>query len=87
MYDEPETEDTLRALRNIRRHLTVAFLAVEHLCRKVGALPPVQRLCSISTDALGRIRDEVVAIEARIARTERRNMHLPDQFSERPPEP
>lgn len=84
--DEPETEETLRALRAIRRHLTVAFLAVEQLCRKVGSFPPAQRLCAIATDALGRIRDEIVGIEARIMRDERRHTHLPEQFPEHPPE-
>ncbi len=84
--DEPETVETLRTVRAIRRHLTVAFLAVEQLCRKVGSLPPAQRLCSIATDALGRIRDEVVTIEARIMRDERRHTHLPEQFPEHPPE-
>ncbi len=84
--DEPERAETLRAMRAIRRHLTVAFLAVEHLCRKVGSLPPAQRLCSIATDALGRIRNEVVGIETRIMRDERRHTHLPEQFPEHPPE-
>ncbi len=84
--DESERAETLRAMRAIRRHLTVAFLAVEHLCRKVGSLLPAQRLCSIATDALGRIRDEVVGIEARIMRDERRHIHLPEQFPEHPPE-
>ncbi len=84
--DESERAETFRALRAIRRHLTVAFLAVEHLCRKVGPSPPAQRLCSFATDALGRIRDEVVSIEARIMRDDRRHMHLPEQFPEHPPE-
>lgn len=76
---ESETETDLRSLRNIRRHLTVAFLAVEQFCRKAGALPPVQRLCSFATDALGRVKDEVVTMEERLLRRERRERDLPDE--------
>ena len=86
MHDS-DTEDDLRALRTIRRLLTVAFLAVEHLCRKVAAFPPVQRLCSFATDALTGIRDEVVALEARVLRRERRDHHLPDEFPDHPSDP
>jgi hypothetical protein len=77
---ESETEADLRSLRNIRRHLTVAFLAVEQICRKAGALPPVQRLCSFATDALGKVRDEVVAMEKLVLRRDRRDRNLPDEL-------
>jgi len=83
---ESEGETTLRAMRNIRRHLTVAFLAVEQMCRKFALFPAAQRLCSIATDALGSIRDEVIAIEARVMRREQRERHLPEQFPEHPSE-
>jgi hypothetical protein len=86
MHD-PETEDDLRALRAIRRRLTVAFLAVEHLCRKVAAFPPAQRLCSFATDALAGIRDEVVGLEERALRRERRDRNLPDEFPNHPSDP
>lgn len=84
--DESEGEETLRAMRNMRRHLTVAFLAVEQICRTLALFPPAQRLCTIATNALGGIRDEVVAIEARVMRRERREAHLPEAFPEHPPE-
>ena len=77
---ETESDADLRALGNIRRHLTVAFLAVEHLCRKVGSLPPLQRLCSFATDALTAIKDEVVGLEALILRRERRDRSLADEL-------
>ncbi len=83
---EPEGEMTLRPMRAMRRHLTVAFLAVEQLCRKFALFPPAQRLCSIATDALGGIRDEIVAIETRVMQQERRERRLPKQFPEHPPE-
>ena len=86
MHD-PETEADLSALRAIRRHLTVAYLGVEQLCRKAGALPPAQRLCSFATDALTRIRDEVAGLEARILRRDRRDRNLPDEFPDHPPGP
>ncbi|MDQ6905806.1 MAG: hypothetical protein M3176_03160 [Chloroflexota bacterium] len=81
---ESEGEATLRAMRNIRRHLTLAFLAVEQMRRTFALFPPAQRLCSIAMDALGSIRDEVVAIEARVMRWEQRERRLPEQFPEHP---
>ncbi|MGI8857235.1 MAG: hypothetical protein ACR2JW_15935 [Thermomicrobiales bacterium] len=85
MY-ESETEATLRSLRAIRRHLTVVFLAVEQLCRKTAAIPPAQRLCSFATDALVKVKDEVVAIEERLLRRERRDHDLPDQLPTHSPD-
>ena len=79
---ESETESDLRALRNIRRRLTIAFLAVEQLCRKITAFPPAQRLCSFATDALTGIKDDVVGLEGRALRREQRDHHLPDEFPE-----
>jgi hypothetical protein len=86
MHDT-ETEDDLRALRTIRRHLTVAFLSVEQLCRKAAAFPPARRLCSFATDALTGIRDEVAGLEGRVLRRERRGRDLPDEFPHHPPDP
>ncbi len=78
--DESDTESDLRALRSIRRRLTVAFLAVEQLCRKAASFPPTQRLCSFATDALTGIKDEVAGLEARIVRREQRDHSLLDEF-------
>ena len=86
MY-EPETEDDLRALRAIRRQLTVAFLAVEHLCRKFAAFPPAQRLCSFAIDALTGIKDEVIGLEERALRRDRRERNPPDEYPNHPPDP
>lgn len=83
---ESDTESDLRALRTIRRHLTVAFLAVEQLCRKATSFPPAQRLCSFVTDALSGIKDEVVGLEARVLRREERAHHLPNEFPIHPPD-
>jgi hypothetical protein len=85
MHDS-ETEADLRALRGIRRHLTIAYLAVEQLCRKFGSFPPTQRLCSFVTDALTGIRDEVVGLEQRVLRRMRRDDSLPDEFPSHPPD-
>lgn len=85
--DESETEADLRSLRNIRRHLTVAFLAVEQVCRKVAAVPPVRRLCSFATDALGGIKDEVGAMEEHLLRREQRGRDLPDELPTHSPDP
>jgi len=84
--DEFEGEATLREMRNMRRHLTVAFLAVEQMCRTFALFPPAQRLCTIATHALGSIRDEIVAIETRVMRREQRQALLPETFPEHPPE-
>ncbi len=84
---EPESDADLRALRSIRRHLTVAFLAIEQLCRKVAAVPPAQRLCSFATDALTGIKDEVIILEERILRREKRDHGLPDEFPHHPADP
>ena len=86
MHDS-ETEETLAALRAIRRQLTVVFLAVEQVCRKTASLPPVQRLCSFATDALGRVKDEVAGIEARLLRRERSEERRSDHSPEHPPSP
>lgn len=86
MY-ESRTESDLRALRTIRRRLTVACLAVEQLCRKVVAFPSAQRLCSLTTDALTGIKDEVVVLGARALRRERRDQYLPDEFPNHPSDP
>ena len=79
---ESETASDLRALRNVRRRLTVAFLAIEHLCRKVVAFPPAQRLCSFATDALSEIKAEVVGLEERALRRERQARQRPHEFPE-----
>jgi hypothetical protein len=84
---ESETEADLRSLRAIRRHLAVAFLAVEQFCRKAGALPPVKRLCSFATDALVKVRDEVVTMEEHLLRRERREHDLPDELPTHSPDP
>lgn len=81
MYD-PETDADLASLRNIRRHLTVALLAVGQLRRKVGGLPPARRFCSLATDALMRVTDEIVHLEARVLRRQHRDRALPDEFPE-----
>ncbi len=86
MHDA-EKEADLRALRGIRRHLTVAYLAVEQLCRKVGSFPAAQRLCSFMTDALTGIRDEIVGLEQRVLRRMQRDRSLPDEFPSHPPDP
>lgn len=86
MYD-PEADADLTALRNIRRHLTVAFLAIEQLCRKTAAFPPAQQLCSFATEALAGIKDEVVGIEARLLRGGRRERGKPEETSDHPPGP
>lgn len=84
---EFETESDLRALRNIRRRLTVTFLAVEQLCRKGAAFPITQRLCSFANDALAGIKEEVVGLEARVLRRERKERNLPDEFPNYPSNP
>ncbi len=59
-------EEEFRALRALRRQLTVALLAVAQLCRKFCALPPAKRLCMFTTDALTGMRDEIATLEARL---------------------
>ncbi len=85
--DEPGAEDELDAMRRIRTQLTVALLAVGRLCRTLGSLPPVERLCHLATDALLRVRDEVAGIETRIAH--RLHPHAPpsDAAGKHPPAP
>ena len=85
--DDPGTEGELDALRRIRNHLTVALLAVGRLCRALGSLPPVERLCALATDALLRVRDEVAGIEARTWRRADRPGRAPDAADAHPTDP
>jgi hypothetical protein len=84
MHDS-DTEQDLAALRAIRRHLTVALLAVERLWRTTGALPPIHKLCGYATDALLRVRDEVAGIETRLRRRAPDVGPPPDATGEYPP--
>jgi hypothetical protein len=85
--DDPRTEEDRDALVRIRTQLTVALLAVGRLCRTLGSLPPVKRLCTLATDALLRVRDEVAGIEARIRGRAGHAERASDAADEHPPVP
>jgi len=85
IMQDPDTEEDLAALRAIRRHLTVALLAVEQLCRTISALPSIQKPCGYATDALLRVRDAVAGIETRLWRRAPRVGPPTDATGEHPP--
>lgn len=75
----PTFEDEFHSLRALRRRLTVAMLAVEHLCRKFCALPPAKRLCAFATDALTGMRNEIATLETRLLNREKEDAPIADR--------